>query len=91
VTVEEIRALAADLRRMYPGDRNFEDLAHFAEQHAEQFATASAVSVPVANDVANAVANTVDVANTKPPKRDRATYMKKYMRKRRAAERKAAT
>jgi hypothetical protein len=96
VTVEEIRELAAGLRRSYPGDRDFEDLARFVEQHAEQFATSRAVSVQptLANDVppvANAVANAADVANAKPkPKRNRNVYMRKYMRKRRAAERKTA-
>jgi hypothetical protein len=35
------------------------------------------------------VANTADVANAK-PKRDRSAYMREFMRKRRAAERKAA-
>ena len=98
MTVEEIHELAVELRRSYPGDRDFEDLARFVEQHAERFATSPVVSVqpPVANDaapvVANGVANTAAVvANAKPrPKRDRNAYMSEFMRKRRAAERKDA-
>jgi hypothetical protein len=98
VTVEEIRELAVELRRSYPGDRDFEHLARFVEQHAERFATSPAVSVqpPVANDaapvVANAVANDADVANAKPKrKRDRSGYMRDFMRRKRAAERKTTS
>ena len=97
MTVEEIRALAAELRRSYPGDRDFEDLARFAELHAERFATAPVVSVQssVANDaapaVANAVANDAGVANAAKPKRKRAAYMRDFMRRKRAAERKTTS
>jgi hypothetical protein len=51
------------------------------------------VPPPVANDVApviEVVANAADVANAKPKrKRDRSAYMRGFMRRKRAAERKA--